>query len=246
MIYVTGDIHGDPRRFSSDIFPEGKSLTKEDYVIILGDFGLVWGIEETPQEKYWLNWLNDKPWTTLFIDGNHENYDRLATYPVEEWNGGKVQKIRPSVIHLMRGQIFDLQGYSFFVIGGASSHDIDDGILEIGDPRIKDWSKDRFKMFRINHLSWWKEELPSSAELEEGLKNLKEHHYKVDYILSHCTSVGVQLDMGFYDHDILNEYLEAVMGEVNYRMAYFGHYHKDYYCPFHRAECLYYTIRRIV
>jgi hypothetical protein len=30
------------------------------------------------------------------------------TYPIEEWNGGKIQRIRPSVIHLMRGQVFEL------------------------------------------------------------------------------------------------------------------------------------------
>lgn len=42
MIYVTGDIHGNPRRFNTDNFPEQKEMTKDDYVIILGDFGLVW------------------------------------------------------------------------------------------------------------------------------------------------------------------------------------------------------------
>ena len=41
MIYVTGDIHSKPNRFSSDIFYEQKEMTKDDFVIILGDFGLV-------------------------------------------------------------------------------------------------------------------------------------------------------------------------------------------------------------
>ena len=84
---------------------------EENYVIICGDFGLVWSYNgESASEKYWLDWLNGKPFTTLFVSGNHENFDRLMAYPVEEWHGGKVQKIRPSVIHLMRGQVFDICG----------------------------------------------------------------------------------------------------------------------------------------
>lgn len=34
-----------------------------------------------------------------------EIYDRLYSYPVEYWKGGKIHRIRPSVIHLMRGQV---------------------------------------------------------------------------------------------------------------------------------------------
>ena len=40
MIYVTGDTHADFRRFSTREFPEQKELTKDDFVIICGDFGL--------------------------------------------------------------------------------------------------------------------------------------------------------------------------------------------------------------
>ena len=50
MIYCTGDTHGDWTKFSTDIFPEQKEMTCEDFVIICGDFGL-W--DETNEEKYW-------------------------------------------------------------------------------------------------------------------------------------------------------------------------------------------------
>ena len=40
-LYVKGDIHGNPSSFSSSAFPEGKTLTRENYVLILGDFGMV-------------------------------------------------------------------------------------------------------------------------------------------------------------------------------------------------------------
>lgn len=53
MIYATGDVHGDVRRFSTDIFPEQREMTKNDYVIILGDFGLVWDWRgESKEEKH--------------------------------------------------------------------------------------------------------------------------------------------------------------------------------------------------
>ena len=47
-------------------------MNKDDYVIICGDFGY-W--DESKEQKYWLKWLDGKPFTTLWVDGNHENYD---------------------------------------------------------------------------------------------------------------------------------------------------------------------------
>lgn len=69
MIYVTGDTHGalSINKLSSDEFPQGKELTKNDYVIICGDFGLVWN--NNGEDYWWRRWLDNKPWTTLFVDG---------------------------------------------------------------------------------------------------------------------------------------------------------------------------------
>lgn len=225
-IVLVGDTHADIRRFSSDNFPFN-DFTKDDYVIILGDFGLVWDNEESPYETYWLNWLEEKPWTTLFIDGNHENFDRLNSYPIEYWNGGKVQRIRPSIMHLMRGQVFELQGKKFFTFGGASSHDIQDGVLEVGDPRIKEWSKDRFKLFRVNKVSWWEQELPTKEEMNEGVRNLINNAFNVDYVLTHCApaSITTLIGKGLYENDVLTNYLEQIRGSINFKKWYCGHYH---------------------
>lgn len=143
MIYVTGDIHGDPRRLNAECFPEQMEMTREDFVIILGDFGLVWNHSETKQEKYWLDWLNSKPFTTLFIDGNHENHQRLNTAFEEiDFHRGKAHKIRENVYHLMRGYVFELCGKKIFAFGGASSHDIQDGILDPSSfANVKDFKK---------------------------------------------------------------------------------------------------------
>ena len=46
------------------------------------------------RHTYWLNWLDKEPFTTLFVDGNHENIARLNALPVHQWHGGKVHFIR--------------------------------------------------------------------------------------------------------------------------------------------------------
>ena len=135
-VWITGDTHGDwINRLNVDSFPEQKEMTKDDYVIICGDFG-IW--DNSKREKYNLNWLDDKPFTTLFVSGNHENYDILDSLEMSEWHGGLVNFVRKSDIHLMRGQVFNIEDKTFFTFGGASSHDISDGILEPDDPDFKE------------------------------------------------------------------------------------------------------------
>ena len=167
-----------------------------------------------------------------FVTGNHENYDALRKYPLAEWRGGSIRRIRPSVILLERGQIFDLGGKRFFTIGGASSHDIQDGILEPDDPLFKKKCREldaRGAMYRINHLSWWKEELPSEEEYQTARANLDSVGWAVDYIISHCcpTSVQDELSGGFYKADALTDFLEEVAQRCQFKYQFFGHYHTN-------------------
>lgn len=179
-----------------------------------------------------MDWLEGKSFTTLFVDGNHENFDRLNAYPVEEWHGGKVHKIRPSVIHMMRGQIFEIDGKNIFTFGGASSHDIDGGILELDDSDYKEKKKklDKgWRPYRINHLSWWQQELPSKEEMEEGRRNLATHDNTVDFIVTHCCASSTQTLLGgsMYRPDIETEYLEEIRQNTRFRKWFFGHYHDN-------------------
>lgn len=168
-IYITGDCHADFRKFNNENFPEQRILDKNDYVIICGDFGGVWDVGwESKREKYWFDWLDSKNYTTLFIDGNHENFDRLNSYPVKEWNSGQVHVIRSSVLHLMRGNIFDIQGLKIFCMGGAASHDMYGGILDT------------------------EQELPDISEYDKASDNLEKVGFKVYYIITHCCSGKIQ------------------------------------------------------
>ncbi len=230
MIYATGDTHGSFQRFSLECFPEQVEMTREDYMIICGDFGGVW--DGSKKEKQNLDWLEKLPFTTLFVSGNHENFDRLKNYSVEEWNGGKVQRIRPHVIHLMRGQIFNLMGHTFFTMGGASSHDIEDGILH---PKAPDFQEQYLTLrrmggrFRVVHRSWWRQELPNNKEYEEADRNLKRVDYRVDYIITHCAPSSIVDKLGDkqYTHDRLTDYLEKVKKTTKFYYWLFGHYHDN-------------------
>ncbi len=207
MIYVTGDTHADLDigKLSTRAFTQQKDLTKDDYLIVCGDFGLVW--DNTPREVYWQNWLSNKNFTTLWIDGNHENFDYLRTFPLIEKFGGYVREITPSIYHLERGQVLTIDGNKIFVMGGAASHD---------------------KWHRKEHISWWAEELPSAQEMERAINALDETEWSVDYVFTHCAPKSVQgMIADWYENDSLTGFLERVRADLSFKHWYFGHYHID-------------------
>ena len=206
-------------------------MTKDDTVIITGDFGGVWFGDSRDDET--LDWLERLPFTLAFVCGNHENYDALARYPVAEWHGGKVHCVRPHVLHLMRGQIFELESYRFFTMGGAKSHDIEDGILEPDAPdferRLMMLQRKPRARYRINHISWWTQELPSDEEYAEARRNLDTVGWQVDYIITHCAPTSIQNAL-LREHsapDALTDFLEEVSQRCRFKYHFFGHYHSN-------------------
>lgn len=217
MIYITGDIHGTHSvntRFNRWNFPEQKKLNKQDVVIIAGDFGLIWNGDK--EDQYWLKWLDQtKSFTTLFIDGNHENFDLLEQYPIESWHGGLVHRINNSVLHLMRGQVYEIEGLTFFTFGGAASHD---------------------QAFRSEGKSWWAREMPSEDEYQLGLANLEKHHWKVDIVITHtCTYQSLEWIQQHYATEVvadpMHDYFQHIQNRLDYQQWYFGHFHQDVQLP---------------
>ena len=138
MIYITGDTHGELDRFKSRAL---RGLGKNDVLFVLGDFGFLW--DDGREEKKRLDWLAKRPYTILFLDGTHENYEMLDALPVEEKFGGRVQPVAGSVYHVCRGSILELEGMSFLCFGGGESPD-----KEERDPGV----------------NWWPREMPSDEE----------------------------------------------------------------------------------
>lgn len=177
-------------------------------------------------------------------------FNRLYSYPIKEWHGGKVHEIRSNVLHLMRGEVFTIEDKKFFAFGGASSHDIQDGILDYDNwkSEAKKLEQQGKYMFRVRGLSWWNEELPTTEEMQHGIDNLKEHNNKVDYILSHSPSTSELYLMGgkgLYETDVLTNYLEEVKAATEYKKHLFGHMHVNQAIN-DKDICLYEQIVRIL
>ena len=226
-VFITGDTHStiDWEKLNTTRFPVQKDLTKEDLVIIAGDFGGIW--DGSKSDDYVLNTYDSRNFTTLFVDGNHENFDLLNSYPVEEFHGGKVHRIRDSVYHLMRGQVYDFGGKSFFTFGGARSTD---------------------RIYRKEGVSWWPQEIPNEEEMKEAEENLAKVDNKVNYVITHCCPKAALFDLsryGFYESDKVNTFLDHLISDQNLQFDkwFFGHYHED--LRFGPWNMLYQTIEEI-
>lgn len=217
----------------------------------ISGYGLI-----SPSERYALDKLERLGFHILFVDGNHENFDRLYgdEFPVVDFHGGKAHKIRKNVFHLMRGYVFELCGKRFFAFGGARSHDIDDGILDEDDYpsrreflRVYDKWERAGKHFRINHSSWWIQEMPSEEEKDLAIRNLESCGNTVDYIITHCgpqQAVSVYSN-GCFKPDELTDWFNHLSETVKFERWYFGHYH-DNVRILGKYEMLYDMIERIV
>jgi hypothetical protein len=233
MIYAFGDLHGtlEIYKLSSEYFPEGKTLTKDDYVIVLGDYGLIWNGVPSKEEIWWTNWLSEKPWTTLFVDGNHEHHARLDNLETTEMFGGTVGLAglnkEDSIYHLKRGEIYTIDNKKFFVMGGAYSVD---------------------KANRTPGVSWWAREEPSLAERNHGIDNLEKHDWKVDFILTHTGPTSALLPIiQMYANDTIYgnkltkdstvDFHDMVQEKTTYYKWRMGHMHED--VTIGKVRCLY-------
>jgi hypothetical protein len=217
-IYLTGDTHGtiDIHKLGTTSF-DPSLLDDTDFVIILGDFGFLWTPYPSKDEIWWLKWLDEKPWTTLVIDGNHDNHERYPLLPDVDMFGSTVGRISKSVFHLRRGHIYDIFQHKFYVMGGAQSID---------------------KVNRIEGKSWWADEIPTCAQFELGLQNLEKNNWTVDYILSHTCSQKVineyleSLQHGLSkidpkNNDPVARYFDEIHNLTTFKKHFFGHMHPE-------------------
>lgn len=208
MVFVTGDTHGDPERLSKNAL---KALKDGDTLIICGDFGFIWN--NSHAEKKVLKALSKRRYNICFIDGTHENFDLLRAYPVTKWNGGSVHKISDNIFHLMRGQIFEIEGLKIFTMGGGESADLDS---------------------RLDDNPWLKYEIPSKEELLEGANNLEKADCKIDVIITHEPSTTIKGFLTLGDNEpvrvtALNAYFDELSKCSEFDRWFFGSLHLDKY-----------------
>ena len=226
-LIICGDTHGTidtDKLFAFFAKKENNHYNKNDYLLIAGDVGAC-GFEdhiETMTRKI----LDMLPVKVLFIDGNHENFEKLNNLPIEEWHGGKTHKITDNIRHLMRGQVFEIAGKKVFTFGGGLSID---------------------KQYRIPGISWFPEEMPTNNEYEEGINNLEKNDWKVNYIITHTGPREiVENELGYTgsisEEEIpLRQYLSRIMQFTEFDNWYFGHFHEDktIHTKEHTFHCMY-------
>lgn len=212
-IYVCGDTHNsiDISKLSSSNWPLGKELLEKDVLVVLGDFGLLWGHPGTraaKKDQYWLDWLGAKPFTTAFVDGNHENFHVINDLPTEvKWGNevGVVETSGKSIYHLRRGHKYTVNGKSVLALGGAESHD---------------------KGCRIEGISWWPGESWSSEDCERIAKQLP---ISVDYVLAHnCPQYVSNLMFELHPRNCsVASAMNKLVEGTNCKEWHFGHWHRE-------------------
>ena len=202
MIYITGDTHAEYDNFLNRLYhyPIGAG----DTVIVTGDFCFV--RDEMPY-SYYLKQLSKEPFTITFIDGNHDDHALINTYPVVDLFGGKAHRITENIYHLMRGQLFTIEGKTFFTFGGAYSHDKD---------------------MRTEGYDWWPEELPGNSDYDTAAGTLNACNNKVDHMITHTLPQSIIHYIGRVPEPQeiqLDSYFEWLYHNCEFKMWYGGHFH---------------------
>ena len=211
MIFVTGDVHGmrDTGKFNSPYFRN--TINKPgNTVLITGDFGVTWTLDALEQAR---DYYSQFDCDFLFIDGNNENFDILNNLPVSQYAGGKVHDVSPNIKHLMRGEIYNIEGTSILAFGGADSYDA---------PTIDPYTH------RAEGVSWWAAETPTDDEFKNAIYNIHNNGRKVDIILSHeTTSRNVNKYFSWSITSTTCRMLDEIERFTDYKMWFFGHHHYD-------------------
>jgi hypothetical protein len=215
LLTITGDTHGklDIGKLSDEEFPEQKTMTRDDLVIIAGDFGAPWKNGEDDTDRAVLAFHESRNYTTLFVDGNHENFMMLATYPEVTFLGARCHQIREHVLHVERGEVIHTAHHRILCMGGACSTDKD---------------------LRIPGTSWWSYEVPDEREWQHCRQNLFAE--QPDLLITHEAPGSVTRRLDSSTPDEVSGGMEMLLYEIEKNRIpvtdwYFGHHHIDFTFP---------------
>lgn len=169
--YITGDTHGDFSRIAE--FCSENETTPEDVLIILGDAGINYWLNQRDRDLK--NELSDLPITLFCVHGNHEARPwEAGDYEEMEWNGGTVyvEEQYPNILFARDGEIYDFNGRSVIVIGGAYSVD---------------------KYYRLNNgMQWFDTEQPDDEIKAYVEKQLDSVNWTIDIVVSHTVPIDAE------------------------------------------------------
>lgn len=208
--YITGDTHGNFNRI--DYFCQRFETSKEDILCILGDAGINYYLNK---KDYMLKQvLQDMPITFFCIHGNHEERPfNISTYITKKWNEGIVyyEEEFPNILFAKDGEIYNINGKSILVIGGAYSVDKEYRLL-------KGWN-------------WFKDEQPNKEIVKYIEKQItKQRHF--DIVLTHTCPIETEprhMFLPFIDQSKVDKTTELLLQRIadwiTFDNWYFGHFH---------------------
>ena len=223
MIILTGDTHGEFYRIEE--FCEEYDTTPEDVMVILGDAGVNYWLDE--RDEALKGRLAQLPITLFCIHGNHEQRpEELSVYEQAEWRGGMVwmEPDYPNLLFAQDGEVYDFDGKKALVIGGAYSVD---------------------KYYRLaSGQRWFSTEQPDGRIKDRVKRRLDQLCWQVDYVFSHTVPLSYiprhallpTIDQSTVDRST-EFWLEEIERKLTYERWYAGHYHVT--CSLGRVQILY-------
>ena len=145
-IRIFGDRHGD--------IEELLKPTDLKYSLVLGDFG-VSGKQLQKLNKH----LEETNHILFFVDGNHEQYNKMNHLKTIDMFGGRVGVYAKNIFWLKRGEVYEINGKKILTFGGAYSID---------------------RIYRTEKVDWFPEEEYSEEEYERLSENIQKHNYQFD------------------------------------------------------------------
>lgn len=225
--YITGDKHRNfdlVKRFCKAI-----KTNRRDVLIVLGDAGFnYFGDERDDKLKKDVSKL---PLTLLCIHGNKENRPQhLSTYGMKNFCGGKVfyEPQYPNIYFAIDGEIYDLDGKKYIVIGGAHSVDktrcLENGLPyfddEMPDDSIKETVEAKLqnnKVYGILSHTCPEKYIPKEMFVSTRLSQS-----------SKCKNKKGSKKFVKIDVDRSTEaWLDSIESKTEYTVWYCGHYHVD-------------------
>lgn len=208
--FITGDTHGDFKRIAE--FCDKHNTTKNDIMCILGDAGINYYLGK--RDYLLKEFLKDLPITLFCIHGNHEERPQnIPSYDEMEWNNGIVfyEKDYPNILFARDGEIFNINGKSILIIGGAYSVD---------------------KEYRLmNGYSWFEDEQPNE-EIKQYVKEQIKKQEHFDIVLSHTCPITTQpthMFLSWLDQSKIDKsteiFLQEIADKIDFDNWYFGHFH---------------------
>lgn len=218
-LFVTGDTHHDIdiKKLTTKRFPFQKELTKNDVLVILGDWGAIWYGDK--RDNYMLKWWEQKPWTTFVVLGNHCNYNAIEKLPLDTAFGGPVRKVSDSVFIAETGIIYTICDKKCLVLNGADSHDM--------------WC-------RKENVNWWAQERITQDDANKAVISLAQVNDEIDYFFTHAGG-GIASAMCGFTPEPSDRWIDFVMNHLPAEgewKHFCGHLHRDM-CVTDRTKIVY-------